>query len=617
MKLWERYRADVLIAVVGAGAAVPFLVGEGTGLLLTVPLVFLVLLARRRLPLLAALGVLGVMALHTAMGLPSESPGVLAAWLLVAYALGRYGSALAGGGALVVFMAIAFTVSEPDYRVGNAIFAVILSAVPWGLGRLVRRRADDAGRAATEVSVLAEVDPAAGAAQVVAEERAWLAGEVVRVVRAGVQAMQRHAGDAEADLDPTAMEAVQEEGRRAVAELRRLLGLLRSEEPPPPAPEPAQVRLWPVDLLIAAGIAGLFLVEFFLIEELPLPSAAVGLGLAASVALRRVDAMVACLVALLAVALAETLRIGVPYTVTLSAVFALLAWSVAVRGRWRAYAALGAFMLVVVIDVYRIEPGNVPITIAAFAIAAVAGHLWAAGDRQERSAAADAAALRAEHEAVAARAVRAERLRLARELHDVTSHAVGVMVLQAGAAAAQRTQGPQRAHAAMRTVRETASDALRELDALAGLLDVGAVGPIGPSGPRPERNLAAALQELAGRVRTAGLQVSMTLPDRLPEDEIAAATVYRVVQESLTNATRYAPDSRVEIEIRTTGESLQVDIRDDGMHPTASAEGGFGLVGLAERVRALGGDFAAGPRPGGGFAVAATLPISQPAQVSP
>jgi signal transduction histidine kinase len=282
-----------------------------------------------------------------------------------------------------------------------------------------------------------------------------------------------------------------------------------------------------------------------------------------------------------------------------------------VHVRWRAHAALGVLAAVVLADVHRTAPGNEAITLAAFVLAGLAGHLWASRDRQERAATARAAVLRSEHDAVAARAVREERLRLARELHDVTSHAVGVMVLQAAAAQTLRAAEPDRAREAVHTVQTTGSVALRELDALSGLLDAGAVGPAGLAAARPDRDLATALQSLAARIRTAGMRVSLTLEGLLPDGDDLSATAYRVVQEALTNATRHAPDSHVEVEVRSVGELLEIDVRDDGVRTAAPQPGGFGLVGLAERVRAVGGEFSAGPRPDGGFAVTAKLPITQ------
>jgi signal transduction histidine kinase len=220
----------------------------------------------------------------------------------------------------------------------------------------------------------------------------------------------------------------------------------------------------------------------------------------------------------------------------------------------------------------------------------------------------------------AAAAIRSERLRLARELHDVASHAVGVMVLQAGAAAALADRSPGQSREALATVRSAGADAQVELDLLFGLLDAGAVGAAGLAANPDAGRLDDALHALAARIEAAGLRVSLHLAERLPDDPQLAATIYRVVQEALTNATRYAPGATVQVTVADEAGMLEVTVRDDGPghEPTIPSAGGFGLVGLAERVRALGGSVTAGPAADRGFVVTARLPLDRPAtQVQP
>jgi signal transduction histidine kinase len=617
MELLRSWRTELVLALLAVGTAVAFAIPHGAEALLITPLLLLVLAYRRR-PLLAALGVVAVLVLESAAGVPEDNPGGLLALLVVAYGLGRYGGWRVSATMLVVWLVTVAAISSPEFRVGNVIFGTVVVVGPWVFGFLVGRRDEAASSAAAEADALAGLDPAARAAQVVAEERARLAAEVVRVVRTAVQAMEQHAADAE-DLALTELEAVQDEGRRAVAELRRLLGLLRSDDPVPAPSEQGPGRRWRFDLALTVGLAVMLLLELrFFADPFLTASWLVGVALVAAVGLRRAEPVLACLLALVVVALADILDVAVPYAIVHLAVFALLAWSVAVSGRWRAYVALTALAAVVVLDVHRAVPGNVGINVGAFVLALVAGHLWAARDRQERSASTEAAALRREHEAIAAHAVQAERLRLARELHDVTSHAIGVMVLQAGAAQALRDDEPDRAREAVRTVQAAGIAAVRELDALAGLIHAGAVGVAGANEAAPEDDLAAALRSLVERMRTPHLQVSLSLEGRLPVGEDMAATVYRVVQEAVTNAARYAPESRVEVEVRGGDDLLEVEVHDDGAGAGPPASGaGFGLVGLAERVRGLGGELAAGPRPEGGFSVAARLPIGDAAEVGP
>jgi signal transduction histidine kinase len=244
------------------------------------------------------------------------------------------------------------------------------------------------------------------------------------------------------------------------------------------------------------------------------------------------------------------------------------------------------------------------------AAGAATGQLWRNRQREERTSLDAAAGLRAHHAAVADRAVRDERLRLARELH-VASHAIGVMVLQAGAADAQRTRDPDAARAALDAVRTSGAQALAELAVLFGLLDAGAIGAPRLAATAPASDLAGAVCALVDRVRTAGIDVALVTRGDLTEDLVPAGTAYRVVQEAITNAARHAPGSRVQVQLIRDGPSLLIDVRDDGPGPH-QLTGGFGLAGLAERVQAEGGQVAAGPRPRGGFAVSARLPLGTP-----
>lgn len=606
---WPRVGEAVLAAACALWAAF-FLAAVGTGALLTAPLAGLAVLPYRRRPVVAALAVAALAAVHAwLLAVPSENPSLLAALFVVVYTLGRYATLASSAAPALLLLLAAFVAGDPT--VPTLVFGTLLFSAILGFGRLVRRRTDAAEQATATAAELADLDPAARARQVVAEERARLAGEALAVVRAAVAGMHRLARDAADTLDPHALAAIQDEGRRATGELRRLLGLLRSEAEASAAQEgvTARRRPWRVDLLTAAGLASMGLLES-VVE--PAPVGAVGLALvvllAATVALRRTDPALACV---LAVAL--FLAAPVPVGLWTGAVAALLAWSTTTHGHLRDYAALAVLTGVLLLHVHRYDPGNEAILLAVLALAAVAGHLWAARDREERSATAVAARLRAEHQAVAQRAVRAERLRLARELHDVASHGVGVMVLQAGAAAVLRPTDPDRARAAVRAVQAAGEQALSELEVLFGLLDAGAVGAPGLATAAPVTDLADSLEALVDRTHQAGLRVSLGLHADLNGRPELAATAYRIVQEALTNAVKYAPGGSVEVDIAERDAVLEVCVGDSGpQNATAAAPGiGYGLVGLAERVRAHGGELAAGPRGEGGFAVDARLPLTQ------
>lgn len=605
-------RDEAFVAAGSALWAAFFLFDAPTGGLLAAPFYGLAALGFRRWPAVATWAALVVhVAAAQLAGVSIENPGGLATELVVVYGLGRYSTRWTALPPIVGFVGY-FAVAD-GFNPATAVFTAILLGATWAFGHLVRRRTDGARAATATAAELAATDPADAAARVVTAERARLAGEALRIVRDAVSAMQRHAT---ADPDATALGAIQAQGRRATTELRRLLGLLRAE-PVVEAGTATPARRGPalVDALTATGVALVVLIEAVpwaqAVQVLPVVLA---VALAATLAVRRSDPALACLLAVAVGAVALALDVGSVYGLADVAVYALLAWSVATRGGWRGYLALGTLAAVSVLGVHlHTEAGNEPITLAVFGLAAITGSLWGARDREERASVCAAAALRDAHDAVAARAVRAERLRLARELHDVASHAVGVMVLQAGAADALLARDPERAADAVAEVRAAAVAALRELDALFGLLDAGAVGPAGLAAAEAVTDLDTALHALAERMHAGGVEVSLTLPARTPPDPVLAAVVYRIVQEALTNALRHAPGAAVAVTVVDGPQDWTVEILDDGTDAPAGsgAQGGFGLIGLAERVRETGGELATGPRPTGGFAVTARLPASR------
>ncbi|WP_324278381.1 sensor histidine kinase [Blastococcus brunescens] len=186
------------------------------------------------------------------------------------------------------------------------------------------------------------------------------------------------------------------------------------------------------------------------------------------------------------------------------------------------------------------------------------------------------------------------------------------MVVQAGAALALRGTDPARARQSVRAVADAGARALAELDVLFGLLDGGAVGAEGHALPVRPPTLARALGELAARIEAAGVTVRLRVPEDLPTDDAVAETVHRIAQEALTNAVRYAPGSCVDVTVARPDGRLTVTVVDDGPRtaPPAPPSSGFGLVGLSERVRALGGELDARSEPSGGFRVTATLPAT-------
>ena len=222
-----------------------------------------------------------------------------------------------------------------------------------------------------------------------------------------------------------------------------------------------------------------------------------------------------------------------------------------------------------------------------------------------------AARLERERDAQVQVAAAAERARIARELHDVVAHNVSVMVVQADGAAFALDSSPARAREALTAISRTGRQALAEMRSLLGVLR-SADESDAELAPQPG---VEQLAELLEQARAAGLPVSFTIegvPRPLPPGSALAA--YRVVQESLTNARKHGgPTVTAAVTLRFCEDELVIKVTDDGRARSVPADGdglGHGLIGMRERVEVHGGTVTAGPRPGGGWRVTATLPLS-------
>jgi signal transduction histidine kinase len=211
----------------------------------------------------------------------------------------------------------------------------------------------------------------------------------------------------------------------------------------------------------------------------------------------------------------------------------------------------------------------------------------------------------AEQELLARDAVLTERTRIAREMHDAVGHRVSLMVLQAGAIE-MAAKDPERVEQLAGQVQTAGRQALDELRQMVGVLRAGDTDDA-PLAPQPGLD---ALPRLVDESRQAGMAVQLTGPGiGTPLDAVVSRAAYRIAQEALTNAGKHAPGAPVTVAVeRPAGQLVVRVINGPGSAAELAPGGGYGLVGLAERVRTLGGRLTAEPRLDGGFVVEAVLP---------
>ncbi|MFF5296273.1 sensor histidine kinase [Paractinoplanes globisporus] len=194
-------------------------------------------------------------------------------------------------------------------------------------------------------------------------------------------------------------------------------------------------------------------------------------------------------------------------------------------------------------------------------------------------------------------AVLRERTRIARDLHDIVTHAVGIMIVQAEAGPLLVRTDPERADAAFAAISATGRDAVGQLRRAVGdMRDLDQPG-------------LAQLPDLVSRVRDTGLDAVLTVrgTPREPSADVGVAA-YRIVQEALTNVVRHALAGQVSVLLSYAPETLTVSVTDDGHGPARDGTPGFGIVGMRERAQACGGTLRTGPAAGRGFTVEAALP---------
>jgi signal transduction histidine kinase len=292
----------------------------------------------------------------------------------------------------------------------------------------------------------------------------------------------------------------------------------------------------------------------------------------------------------------------------------LAVYSIVVRGRRWPVPTAGLVILLTWVAP-SIRPYPVPLSSAALIgpmLSLVSTALIGVAIRQRRAAADERLRQVARTaEAELGQRLAEERLRIARELHDVLAHTVSVIAVQAGVALDALDDDVPTARAALHIVRAAARQAGPELRAAVGPLrtsDVDALGLSAVAAPAPRLD---SIEELLAPARAAGLTATVRLePGDEPLSHPVELTAFRIVQESLTNVVRHARARRVDVSVTRVGEALEVEVRDDGVGPAGGSGAGLGIVGMRERVQLLAGTLEASPVDGRGFRVRARLPLS-------
>jgi len=215
-----------------------------------------------------------------------------------------------------------------------------------------------------------------------------------------------------------------------------------------------------------------------------------------------------------------------------------------------------------------------------------------------------AEAVERQEEERAAAAAAEERRRIARELHDIVAHSLGLVVLQAGAAEQVLERDPQRAREVLTSIRTIGQQAIGEMGTLLGLLRADDVPP-----REPQPSLTD-LDRLVATMRAAGLRANVEIQG--PRRALPAAlelSAFRIVQEGLTNALKHAGPARVQVVVRFSERELEVEVVDDGEGARTGHGSRRGLAGIGERVAVFGGQLEVGPRREGGWGLHAVLPV--------
>jgi len=593
------------------------------------------LTVRRRVPLAIALAA-GTAPVVDRMlgGSGALTLATMVAAVSAAYSVAEFARLLQGliGGAFVM-AGVWFGLESTGFAttLEYAYFAVFVGFA-WLAGRasrIQRQRRDTLERMSRELAQQREVIGRVS----VAEERERLARELHDAVSGYVSVMLDRAEAAASTLDSApgkareALRALQASGRAALADLGRMLRVLRVDDwalrqrrTDDPSVVPVSLRAplrwsWPGDLVIAFVAFALLFVEargneVFQATLRPAPVALGMLMCASLVARQRFPVAVLLIAALAGAARHVIVGAGVPAPVSSQLVLFAATYSAAVYAPvrrsvvavaiawlafWAADAITGGPSLENALEgaFFGVTPLLCGLAVGAFRRQSEHLQLLVSRLRRERDARARLAALE-------------ERSRLAREIHDTVAHGVSAMVVQAGASEELLRSTPSRCRQALAVVLDAGRDTREELARLLRTLGADDPPDTGSGGATLE-----GLEGLITRTRRAGLPVVLNVKGRanaLPASVDSAA--FRIIQESLTNVLKHAGPVPTDVTVRYAPDDLWLEITNaGGSAALPSQTGGHGLVGMRERVQLHHGTLQAGPLPGGGFRVYAHLPL--------
>lgn len=483
-----------------------------------------------------------------------------------------------------------------------AVFALVLRGTVISV-----RTATVARRVAAE---LATTQPSRVAREAVRQERRRLADDIAASLHEAIRQLRSDADAALGAADPLPfIRRIRDHSRIATSELRRQLGLLSAPEAevvddPPDGAAPVHT---PRDLVLGLSAVALALLECLVTPlfegESPQAASTALTVLVAAAGLGRRHSP-----ALAAGAMSVGYLAAIPLQVPIQSGFwsmlavAPLIWTVcATPGSRRTdLAAIALLCLASGVSVGRLDPDNLGLWLVVLVVSVGGGLIVGRSRRHTADSQLVAELRRGELAAAAEVAVAAEQRVFAHELHDVVSHAIGLVAVQASAAEVSWPNDREATRHCLRVVRDSAAHAADELDRLLTSDHPDATA-------RQPRGTPADLDDLACRIRLAGTPVTLEVATAARSE--VGPTAYRVVQEALTNVLRHAPgaSARVVIALDDQGNTL-VRVTDTGP-PVTGVRRGFGLVGLGERVELAGGTLEAGPTGQlGGFTVSATLP---------